>query len=59
VELLNTSSMSSSEERERKLNRLGRSFRHDLDVEVRREKANLRKSLTQDFERDGVGWSMC
>jgi hypothetical protein len=44
--------MSSPEERERKLNRLGKLFRHDLDVEIRWEKDNLRRSLTQDFERE-------
>jgi hypothetical protein len=44
--------MSSPEDRERKLSRLGRLFRRDLDVEIRREKANLRMSLTQDFERE-------
>lgn len=41
----------SSEERERRLNNLGNSFGRNLDVEIRREKNNLRNRLTQDFER--------
>jgi hypothetical protein len=42
---------SSPEERERRLNNLGSSFGRDLDVEIRRERFNLREKLTQDFER--------
>lgn len=45
----------SSEERERRLNNLGSlgsSFGRNLDVEIRREKNNLRNRLTQDFERE-------
>ena len=42
----------SSEERERRLNNLGSSFGRNLDVEIRREKTNLRNRLTQDFERE-------
>ena len=42
----------SSEERERRLNNLGNSFGRNLDVEIRREKNNLRNRLTQDFERE-------
>ena len=41
-----------SEERERRLNNLGSSFGRNLDVEIRREKNNLRNRLTQDFERE-------
>jgi hypothetical protein len=49
----NLSKMSSSpEERERRLNNLGSSFGRDLDVEIRRERINLREKLTQDFERE-------
>lgn len=43
---------SSPEERERRLNNLGSSFGRDLDVEIRREKINLRNKLTQYFERE-------
>ncbi len=49
----NSSKMAfSSEERERRLNNLGSSFGRNLDVEIRREKNNLRNRLTQDFERE-------
>ena len=43
---------SSPEERERRLNNLGSSFGSDLDVEIRREKINLRNKLTQYFVRE-------
>ena len=43
---------SGSEERERRLNNLGSSLGRNLDVEIRREKNNLRSRLTQDFERE-------
>jgi hypothetical protein len=51
--------MSSPEERERRLNILGCSFGRDLDVEIRREKTNLRNSLAQDFEREMVLAEAC
>jgi hypothetical protein len=51
--------MSSPEERERRLNILGCSFGRDLDVEIRREKTNLRNSLAQDFEREMVLTEVC
>jgi hypothetical protein len=51
--------MSSSEERERRLNILGSSFGFDLDVEIRREMANLKKSLAQDFEREMILAEVC
>jgi hypothetical protein len=46
--------MSSPEERERRLNILGSSFDRDLDVEIRREKKNLRNNLIQNFEREMI-----
>jgi hypothetical protein len=46
--------MSSPEDRERRLNILGSSFGRDLDVEIRREKVNLRNSLARDFEGEMV-----
>ena len=51
--------MSSPEERERRLNILDSSFGRDLDVEIRREKTNLRNSLAQDFEREMVLAEAC
>ena len=43
---------SNPEERESRLNNLGSSFGRDLDVEIRRERVNLRNKLIQDFERE-------
>jgi hypothetical protein len=51
--------MSSPEERERRLNILGSSFGRDLDVEIRREKTNLRNNLIQSFEREMILAEAC
>ena len=44
--------MSSSAEREKRLSNLGKTIGTDLAEEIRREKATLRYSLSQDFVRE-------
>lgn len=51
--------MSESGEREKRLNNLGRTLGTDLDEEIRREKASLRSSLSQDFVREATLTEAC
>jgi hypothetical protein len=44
--------MSSSSDRERKLNGLGRKLGHELDEDFRRAGNSLRDILSRDFERE-------